>query len=134
MKPFVHTWRVRVRYAETDQMHVAWHGSYLLYFEEARTEALRASGWTYRSLEETGVLLPVVEAHIDFARPARYDDLLAVQTTVFPPAGARMRFEYRVRDESGADVVSGHTVLAFLNAATRRPCRPPAEMRKIFEG
>jgi acyl-CoA thioester hydrolase len=130
--PFVHECRIRVRYAETDQMGVVWHGSYLLYFEEARTEALRAAGWSYRAMEESGIMLPLVEAHIAYTQPARYDDLLAVRVTVAAPPTARIRFDYEIRDEAGALLVTGRTVLAFMNVATRRPCRPPARLRALF--
>lgn len=132
MPLFEHTTSLRVRYAETDQMGIVWHGGYLLYFEVGRTEALRACGWSYRGLEESGVLLPVVEAHIDYARSARYDDLITIRTTVREPPTVRLRFDYEVLDESGAQLVSGYTVLAFLDAMTRRPCRPPPRLRAFF--
>jgi len=132
MLPFVYACRIRVRYAETDQMGVVWHGNYLQYFEEARTEALRASGWSYRSLEESGVMLPLVEVHLDYLRPARYDDLLTVRVTVAAPPTARMRFDYAIDHASGERLVTGHTVLGFVDAVTRRPCRPPARFRALF--
>jgi acyl-CoA thioester hydrolase len=132
MLPFVHESQIRVRYAETDQMGVVWHGNYLQYFEAARTEALRASGWSYRGLEESGVMLPLVEAHLEYVRPARYDDLLTVRVTVSDPPTARMRFDYEVRSETGERLVTGHTILGFVDAATRRPCRPPPRLRALF--
>ena len=127
-----HRTQIRVRYAETDQMGVVWHGNYALYFEAARTEALRACGGSYRSLEESGVMMPVVEMGVRYHRPARYDDLLTVVTRIAAPAGARMRFDYEVLNEAGELVADGHTLLAFVSAATRRPCRPPAGLRKAL--
>jgi len=132
MLPFRHEIQIRVRYAETDQMGVVWHGSYLLYFEEARTEALRASGWSYRSLEESGVMLPLVEAHIEYLQPAHYDDVLSVRVTVAAPPTARIRFDYEIDGETGERLATGHTILGFVDVATRRPCRPPARLRALF--
>lgn len=132
MPPFEHETQLRVRYAETDQMGVVWHGNYLQYFEMGRTEALRACGWSYRGLEQAGIMLPLVEAHLKYSKPARYDDLLTVKTFVREPATARLRFEYEVRNEAGELLVTGHTVLGFVDAATRRPCRPPAKLRELF--
>ena len=81
MLPFTHETQIRVRYAETDQMGVVWHGNYLQYFEIGRTEALRACGWSYRGLEAAGIMLPLVEAHVEFLGRARYDDELRQVTT-----------------------------------------------------
>ena len=132
MLPFLHETQIRVRYTETDQMGVVWHGNYLQYFEVGRTEALRASGWSYRGLEEAGIMLPLVEAHLEYARSAKYDDLLTVKTMVREPATARIRFDYEVWNEAGERLVTGHTVLGFVDAQTRRPCRPPAKLKELF--
>ena len=132
MLPFTHSTQIRVRYVETDQMGVVWHGNYLQYFEIGRTEALRACGWSYRGLEEAGIMLPLVEAHLEYARSAKYDDLLTIQTMVREPATARIRFDYEVRNEAGEMLVTGHTVLGFVDAKTRRPCRPPAKLRELL--
>ncbi|MEI6211609.1 MAG: thioesterase family protein [bacterium] len=132
MLPFEHATQIRVRYAETDQMGVVWHGNYLQYFETGRTEALRACGWSYRGLEEAGIMLPLVEAHLEYLRPARYDDLLVVKSIVREPVTVRLRFEYEVQNEAGELLVTGHTVLGFVNATTRRPCRPPTKLRELF--
>ena len=132
MHPFSHETQIRVRYAETDQMGVVWHGNYLQYFEIGRTEALRVCGWSYRGMEEAGIMLPLVEAHLEYARPAKYDDLLTVKTMVREPATARIRFDYEVWNEAGERLVTGHTVLGFVDARTRRPCRPPAKLKELF--
>lgn len=132
MLPFTHETQIRVRYAETDQMGVVWHGNYLQYFEAGRTETLRACGWSYRGLEEAGIMLPLVEAHLAYVRPAKYDDLLTVKTMVREPVTARIRFDYEIRNEADEILVTGHTVLGFVDARTRRPCRPLAKLRELF--
>ena len=132
MALFEHETQIRVRYAETDQMGVVWHGNYLQYFEVARTEALRAHGWSYRGLEESGIMLPLVEAHVEYLLPAHYDDLLTVRTCVREPPKARLRFDYEVLNAAGDRLATGHTVLGFVDAATRRPCRSPARLRDLF--
>jgi acyl-CoA thioester hydrolase len=90
---------VRVRYAETDQMGVAWHGYYLAWFEVGRTDLLRHQGVTYKELEAGGLRLPVTRTQMTFLRPALYDDLLEIRTEVAEVRGARMRFDYEVHRE-----------------------------------
>ena len=132
MLPFVHSIDLRVRYAETDTMGVVWHGNFLTYFEVARTEALRATGlFSYRALEASGIMMPVVEVGLNFYSPVRYDDLLRVTVLVKDPPGARMRFHYTVEND-GELVAGGFTVLAFVDAITRRPCRPPKNLQAFF--
>ena len=134
MTPFEHIHELRVRYAETDAMGVVWHGNYFAYFESARTEALRNTGLpSYRELEAAGIMMPVVEAGVSFFTPARYDDLLRVRVRVAEPPRARMRFDYEVAC-GGAAVAGGFTVLAFMDARTRRPCRPPGAFLAFFSG
>ena len=134
MTPFEHTVELRVRYAETDAMGIVWHGNYLSYFEVARTESLRAAGIaSYRALEEAGIMMPVVDVGMEFFSPARYDDVLRVTVRVREPLRARIRFEYEVSNADGARVMGGFTVLAFMDAKTRRPCRPPKELQNFFK-
>ena len=72
--------RVRVRYADTDQMGVVYYANYLVWFEVARTEWLRDGGWSYREMEADGIALPVIEAHCEYRQPARYDDEIEIRT------------------------------------------------------
>lgn len=114
---------VRVRYAEVDRMGYLWHGHYLAYFEEARTDWLRARGTTYRDLEDAGTLLVVVESRVRHHRPALYDDVVTVHTHLAEARGPRLTFAYEVR--RGDDLLaSGHTLLACADRQGR-PCRPP---------
>jgi acyl-CoA thioester hydrolase len=132
MRPFTHDETIRVRYGETDQMGVVWHGAYIAYFEVARTGALRALGHSYRDIEETGVMMPVVEAGIVYHHPARYDDVLTVRVEIRDRPTARMRFDYTVLGQDGAQLATGFTVLAFMHRDTRRPCKPPTFLRALF--
>ncbi len=127
--------RVRVAYADTDQMAMVYHANYLVWFERGRTEAMRELGLPYAALEERGLWLPVVEAGLRFLRPARYDDLLAIETTIGGLGRARVRFAYRIRhaDRPRAPVlVEGFTEHAFL-ARDGRVVRVPDDVRALIE-
>lgn len=121
-----HTAQVRVRYADTDQMQIVWHGKYLEYFELARTELMRACGLPYAVMESLGVRLPLIEAHCRYHAPARYDDMLLVESSVGDYHSPRLRIDYRIAtiDAPTLTLVSGHTVHAFQDVATLRPGRP----------
>lgn len=116
---------VRVRYAETDAMGVAYHGSYLPWFEEARIHLLDEIGIPYRELEERGYRLPVLEARLRYHQPARFDDRLDVTVTWSRAPGVRLHLTYEVR--RGAErICTGETHHAFINAEGR-PTRPPPD-------
>jgi acyl-CoA thioester hydrolase len=126
------TTRLRVRYAETDQMGVAYYANYLVWFEVARTDFLRHFGWTYREMEAGGVFLPVIEAHCEYKRPARYDDELVVETSGRLVSKVRLTFEYVVTVAGQADVVAtGYTAHAATDPAGK-PCRLPARVHEVF--
>ena len=88
--------RIRVRYADTDQMKIVYHAKYLEYFEQGRSDLLREIGLPYTRVEEMGLFIPVVEAHAEYKKPARYDDLLQVVTILRDPPVARVRLDYEV--------------------------------------
>lgn len=125
---------IRVRYAETDQMGVAYYANYLVWFEVARTDWLRQAGATYRDMErEDGVSLPVIEAHCEYRRPARYDDELVLATTATLITPVRLRFDYQVRRAEGeTPLAAGHTVHASVDAGGR-PVRLPERVRRLLE-
>jgi acyl-CoA thioester hydrolase len=108
---------LRVIYGDTDQMGVVYYANYLRFFEAARNEYLRAHGARYRDVETTyGIRLPVVEAHVNYKQPARYDDLIVVEAEITKLGRASARFEYRVL--RGAEVLAtGHTVHACIDAS-----------------
>ena len=123
---------VRVRYAETDRMGVVYYANYLVWFEVARADLLRALGWTYREMEESGVTLPVIEAHCEYRQPSRYDDELEVHTKGRLLSPVRMQFDYEiVRRDDAVIAAVGHTVHAALDTAGR-PCRLPERVRQAF--
>jgi acyl-CoA thioester hydrolase len=125
--------RLRVRYAETDQMGIAWHGSYFAWFEVGRTDLLREQGLSYRELEQQDLHLPVVEARASYRRPARYDNLLEILTRVASHSGARVAFEYEVRcDGASTPLATGFTSHAAVDGRGR-PRRLPPELRKLLQ-
>lgn len=110
--------QIRVRYAETDQMNVVYHGNYAQYFEASRGEAIRGLGITYKQMEEAGVIMPIVELNIKYLRPAHYDDLLTVVTELREwPTDHRIRFHHEVYNEAGKLLTTGTVLLYFLKSA-----------------
>ncbi|HTI92015.1 MAG TPA: thioesterase family protein [Puia sp.] len=120
---------IRVRYAETDQMNVVYYGNYAQYFEVGRVESIRQLGFSYKDLESTGIIMPVVEMNVKYLRPARYDDLLTIRTTLREwPADHRIRFHQEVFNEEGKLLTVGDVLLYFLRSATMEKTRMPTEM------
>jgi acyl-CoA thioester hydrolase len=121
---------VRVRYAETDRMGVVYYANYFVWFEIGRTDWLRETGHSYRTMEDEGVQLPVIEAHCEYRRAAKYDDELEVRTRAALLTPVRIRFDYEIvrGDET---LVTGHTIHAALDARGR-PCRVPDEVRDLL--
>lgn len=123
---------VRVRYAETDKMGVVYYANYFVWFEVGRTDWLRSQGWTYREMENEGIILPVIEARCEYHRPARYDDELEVRTNGRMLSAVRMEFSYTVvRRGDEAVAASGVTVHAALDPSGR-PRRLPERIRQVF--
>lgn len=116
---------LRVRYGETDQMGVVYHANYASYFEVGRTEWLRQYGITYKSMEENGVMLPVIYLAINYKNSARYDDLVKVKTMLKKMPLASIEFDYELTNENGDLLATGNTVLAFIDMERNRPTRCP---------
>lgn len=122
--------KIRVRYAETDQMGVAWHGNYFAWFEVARTDLLRHLGTTYNALEAEGFRLPVVGCSARYRRPVRYDDELDVLTRLRRLGGASLEFEYEVRRHGQSELLAtGETTHASTDPSGR-PRRLPDGLRR----
>ncbi|TAH41522.1 MAG: acyl-CoA thioesterase [Bacteroidetes bacterium] len=129
---FISETQIRVRYAETDQMGYVYYGNYATYFEVARVEALRALGFSYKKIEDSGVMLPVMNYSIDYLKPAYYDDLLVIKTTIRDLPSARIRFEYESYNESEVLINRASTTLVFIKKSTNRPCPAPEDFMKAI--
>ncbi|WP_430399124.1 acyl-CoA thioesterase [Flavobacterium sp.] len=123
MKEF--QFNVRVRYAETDQMGVVYHGNYAQYFEMGRVEWLRNMGVSYKWMEDNGVMLPVVSLSMDYKKPARYDDMLTVKTIFKSQTSVKIEFDYEIYNEKEELLTIGYSMLVFVNMKTGRPILPP---------
>ncbi len=121
----LNSYSFRVRYAETDQMGVVYHGNYAQYLEMGRVEWLRALGVTYKSMEDNGVMLPVISLHIDYKKSALYDDLITVETRLKNRPMVKIEFDYKIYNESKELLATAHTVLAFMDKKTNKPMKCP---------
>lgn len=116
---------IRVRYAETDQMGVVYHGNYAIYFEMGRVEWLRNLGISYKKMEESGIMLPVVSLTMNYKKPARYDDLLTVITKFKSQTSVKIEFDYEILNEKGELLTTGYSLLVFVDMKTGKPTLPP---------
>ncbi len=126
--------QIRVRYSETDRMSYVYYGNYAQYFEVARVESLRTLGISYRDMEDDGVLLPVLDFSVKFLKPALYDELLTIKTSIAELPKARIIFNYETYNEQGALLNKASTTLVFVNKATGRPMAAPLSITdKLIE-
>jgi len=130
---FTTSTQIRVRYAETDQMGVVYHSNFFPYFESARAESIRELGLTYADMEKMGVIMPVVDVHCRYLRPARYDDLLTVKTTLKElPVHHKIEFRHEVYNEKDELLVVGKIILYFMEAnGMKRTSMPVQLLEKI---
>ena len=129
-----HTTQIRVRYADTDQMRVVYHGKYLEYFEVGRSALIRSLGMPYSELEARGILLPVIEVYAKYRKPALYDELLFIESYVNEIPQASLKIEYRIFHEGEKNsLVEGYTVHSFINTTTGKPTRAPSYFQQILE-
>ena len=124
---------IRVRYGETDQMAYVYYGNYAMYYEVARVESLRKLGVTYKELEASGIMMPVLENHSKFLGPARYDELLRIVTIIREKPTVKIKFEYEIFNEQNKLINQGETLLVFVDSKTGRPVRTPEMMSKVLE-
>ncbi len=121
---YSHTAHIKVRYGETDKMGVVYHSHYIEYYEVARTECMRSLGFSYRALEDSGIILPVTKVESKYMDSLHYDDDVSVKATIKEMPGIKIRFYYEVsRDEHVVN--EGFTELVFYNVDKKRPCKPP---------
>lgn len=122
---YKNTCKVRVRYAETDQMGYVYYGNYAQFFEIGRVEALRALGVSYKDLEDNGVMLPVSTLQTKYLKPAKYDDELTIVTHIKKMPSVRIEFDYEIFNDKEEKLCVGNTVLVFVDKETMRPTVPP---------
>ncbi len=116
---------LRVRYSETDKMGFVYYGNYPQYFEVARVELFRKLGVSYKSLENNGILMPVLNLNIDYKRPAYYDDLLFIDVSITEVKGSKITFNYKIYNEDNVLLNVASTILIFMDAKSKRPIRCP---------
>jgi acyl-CoA thioester hydrolase len=127
-----HEVQVRVRYAETDKMGYVYYGNYATYFEVARVESFRHWGFSYKELEDSGIMMPVLEYKTKFLKPAKYDDLLTIKLFLKNKPSARIVFEYEVYNQEKILLSIAETTLVFVNQQTGKPCSPPLHFDEII--
>jgi len=125
--------KIRVRYAETDQMGVVHHGNYALYLEMARIEWLRKLGISYKKMEQDGIALPVVSLSVKYKKSIEYDDVITVKTSLKKVPTARVEFEYEISNDSSQILSTANVVLVFVDLKTNRPTRPPKYFLEALE-
>lgn len=116
---------LRVRYGETDQMGFVYYGVYAQYYEVGRVEAMRSFGFSYKQMEESGILMPVINLTINYKKPALYDDEVRIVTTVKEIPGLRITFYYECFNQKNDLLNTGSVTLVFLDKEKNKPVMPP---------
>jgi acyl-CoA thioester hydrolase len=124
---FEHTTKIRVRYGETDQMGYMYYGNYAEFYEVGRVEMLRSLGLTYKGMEESGIMMPVLELQCKYLKPALYDEEISIRVIMDKLPGIRIHFKYELKNPKGELINTGETLLVFINMKTNRPCLPPQD-------
>ncbi|WP_298238880.1 thioesterase family protein [uncultured Algibacter sp.] len=125
--------QIRVRYGETDQMGVVYHGNYPLYLEMGRIELLRKMGVSYKKMEENGIMLPVVSLSLNYKKSAGYDDVINVKTQLKKRPTVRIEFDYEITNEAGEILTTASTTLVFIDMKTNKPTRPPSYILEALD-
>jgi len=126
--------KIRVRYAETDQMGMVYHSNFFPYFEVGRAESIRQLGFTYADIEKLGVIMPVVDVHARFLRPALYDDLLTIKTFLKElPVHHKIEFHHEVFNEKDELLCTGKIILYFMQKEDMKRTTLPEALKKKLE-
>jgi len=125
--------KLRVRYAETDQMGVVYYGNYAQYLEQGRTEWLRELGFSYKWMEENQVLLPVTNMNINYKLPARYDDVISITTILKKIPTFKIEFYYEIHNQDGQLLATAETTLVFINSLTNKLIKAPNYLLEKLE-
>jgi acyl-CoA thioester hydrolase len=128
-----HQTQIRVRYSETDQMRVVYHGNYAQYFEIGRVEWLRNKGISYKWMEDNGIMLPVVSLTINFKKPARYDELLILKTILKSQSTVKIEFDYELYNEAGELLTIANSILVFVDMKSGKPIAPPTYISELLK-
>ena len=127
--------QIRIHYALTDQMSMVYHGHYAQFYEIGRAEAIRQIGYTYKDIEEMGIIMPVMDIHSRFLRPAKYDDLITVKTMLKElPHHSKVVFHHEIYNEQDELLNTGDVTLCFIDAKTMKRCEMPGELREKLVG
>lgn len=134
---FEYSTKLRVRYGETDQMGYMYYGNYAEFYEVGRVEMLRSLGMTYKGIEASGVMMPVLELKCKFLKPARYDEEIRIRVIMDKMPGVKIHFRYELYNEQEELINTGETLLVFVNMQTNRPCMAPPDfidrLKPFFE-
>ena len=125
--------KVRVRYAETDQMGYVYYGNYAQFYEVGRVELFRSLGFPYKSLEDSGIMLPVIELQSKFLKPAKYDEELVVKTYLVEKPLIKIRFDYELFNQDRELLNTGSTTLVFIDMKRNKPCPAPVAFLSRLE-
>jgi acyl-CoA thioester hydrolase len=124
--------KTRVRYSETDQMGVVYHGNFAQFFELGRTEWLRKLGFTYKDMELSGIMLPLISLSCSFIKSAKYDDVLTIETILLKKPLVKIEFDYKITNQNDELICTGNSVLAFMNMNTQKPTKCPNYLLEIL--
>lgn len=125
---FTHTNTITVRYGETDQMGVVYYGNYALFYETGRTEAVKSLGYSYKEMEQDGIMMPVVEMHVRYIKSAKYDDVLQVKTIINELPSRKMTFNMELYNAQEELINTGYTTLIFIDKKYNRIISPPQKL------
>jgi len=124
----IHETKIRIRYGETDQMGVVYHGNYAQFLEVARVEWLRSVDISYKKMEDDGVMLPVVNLNINFKKPAVYDELISVKTKLRKKPGLKITIDQEIYNEKDILITTSEITLVFVNMESKRPMMCPDDL------
>ena len=130
---FEHQIKFRVLYSDTDKMGYMYYGQYAKYLEMGRVEALRSLGLSYRSMEDSGVMLPVLDLKLKYIKPLYYDDEVTLTTKICDMPKARIYFEYELKNPMGEITTLAETTLVFIDHLNDKPCIIPANFKSIIK-
>lgn len=123
---------LRVRYAETDQMGYVYYGNYAQYYEVGRVEAMRSLGFSYKEMEERGILMPVINLNVNYKKPALYDDEVKIVTMVKTLPNVRITFEYECYNQLNELLNTGSVTLVFIDKLKNKLTMPPDWFMNAF--